>query len=467
MTAMSDNGNLANDSEASPKQPANILQLLEYVTVLGSVAGTVAAFVTKQAVLAAAPMSASLFLNLINRRRIEQANLQNTQAASSQMQLVSEHLGRLQSQIPLGLIPPGAEVTEGLTPEMESAITAIQNAVDNLSQRLGLLETAPQAVGFGLDSEPSALFNADQFNVEFERRIDPLEQKFDALAAYLEQGTPAPATEADSAAVEMLKLQMQVQYTDLEASVNHVLEQLQQLPPANHLEQWAASLSELTHTVESYQQRLADLELSGVNRDAKTEEDVTDVQMDLSAVNRQVQSLLGPLEEKIHQLEAHASTQAAKPAIEPSELTALKAHIDSLTNQLTAQQLVQSAPSSVSEAETQELRQIAAQLETSLSRLDEKVEQVSTALPAALAAQPQTAGQLGDLGKFEQHLKSLELKLDMGLAHLGEELKQVQQANTTQSAQPQISFSSAFNETAEVSDDLSSLDDLLRELETR
>ncbi|KGF73573.1 hypothetical protein DO97_19025 [Neosynechococcus sphagnicola sy1] len=61
-------GNNLESKNTNTKSP---LELAEYASLLLSVAGTVASALTQQAVLAAAPLSLSLILNLANRRRIQ------------------------------------------------------------------------------------------------------------------------------------------------------------------------------------------------------------------------------------------------------------------------------------------------------------------------------------------------------------------------------------------------------------
>ncbi len=58
------------------------LGIAEYVSIAGSVLGSAAALVSQQAIYGLAPVSISLVLNLINRRRLEQLIQQRTPASA-------------------------------------------------------------------------------------------------------------------------------------------------------------------------------------------------------------------------------------------------------------------------------------------------------------------------------------------------------------------------------------------------
>ena len=70
----------------------NWLQTIEYLSLAGSVAGSVAAVLSEQIVYAVAPLSLSLALNLTNRRSFEQKNLQ---ISTSALQQINQQIERL------------------------------------------------------------------------------------------------------------------------------------------------------------------------------------------------------------------------------------------------------------------------------------------------------------------------------------------------------------------------------------
>jgi hypothetical protein len=260
----------------------------------------------------------------------------------------------------------------------------------------------------------------------------------------LEQGVSAPAgvtSEADANAVEMMKLQMQVQYTDLEASMNHVLEQLQQLPEASQLQQWAGQLTELSHVVDASQGRVAALEAAQANLGAQP---TTAPQVDMSDYQNQLQSGLAGFEQKLQGLEAALASVTVTAG----------------SNQ------------GLGDLEPQ-LRQLMEQVETQLGQVGAKVEDVQAALSPATAVQAQQfeQNQQGKLADLQQHLQNLELKVDMSLADIKTNLARVpeliQESLQQQPAQLQplqLSANTAANNGGVDPEDLQSLDALLQEL---
>lgn len=66
------------------KQPG--LEIAEYVSLAGSVLGTIVAVTSKQLVFAAAPLTVALSLNLLNRRRFQQETLDYTSGILTEAQ---------------------------------------------------------------------------------------------------------------------------------------------------------------------------------------------------------------------------------------------------------------------------------------------------------------------------------------------------------------------------------------------
>ncbi|MCS6815383.1 MAG: hypothetical protein NZ772_17660, partial [Cyanobacteria bacterium] len=87
----------------------NFWELGENVLLLGTGVGSVASVVSQQAFYAAAPLSFLLLLNLVNRRRFEQATEQNfTSTVSKIDQQVSAEINSLRQQI--SSLPTHAEL---------------------------------------------------------------------------------------------------------------------------------------------------------------------------------------------------------------------------------------------------------------------------------------------------------------------------------------------------------------------
>ncbi len=86
----------ANQTAMEPQQQApkgsKALAWAEYGMLGTSAVGTVAAFVTKQAAYAAAPLSVSLFLNLLNRQQLSRRLEYQAQQAGQQTQTLNARL---------------------------------------------------------------------------------------------------------------------------------------------------------------------------------------------------------------------------------------------------------------------------------------------------------------------------------------------------------------------------------------
>jgi len=78
----------------------NWLNLSEYALLVGAGIGSLASVASQQILFTAAPVSALLLVNLVNRRRLEAATLTHTEVSVAQLdQKLSEDLGSLRQQI--------------------------------------------------------------------------------------------------------------------------------------------------------------------------------------------------------------------------------------------------------------------------------------------------------------------------------------------------------------------------------
>lgn len=78
----------------------NWLNLSEYALLVGAGIGSLASVASQQILFTAAPVSALLLVNLVNRRRLEEATLAHTDASVTRLdQKLSEDLNALRQQI--------------------------------------------------------------------------------------------------------------------------------------------------------------------------------------------------------------------------------------------------------------------------------------------------------------------------------------------------------------------------------
>jgi tetratricopeptide (TPR) repeat protein len=127
------------------------LDIAEYISLAGAIAGTAAAAVTQQAVLAAAPVSVALGLNLVNRRKLEQLAEQNPAGAALQVQQkLSTEVESLRTS--LKQLPTQEDLTgvkQAIAAELRnqerfsgSSVSAVREELSGMQKRYGeLLET--------------------------------------------------------------------------------------------------------------------------------------------------------------------------------------------------------------------------------------------------------------------------------------------------------------------------------------
>jgi len=113
------------------------LEIAEYASLVGSVAGSTAAFVSQQVVYASAPLTLALSLNRINRHRLEQQTRKNTSAAITQVeQRLSSDVQSIRASVQS--LPPPTELStfswvSGQVRQNRDAVSQIQIQLDQLS----------------------------------------------------------------------------------------------------------------------------------------------------------------------------------------------------------------------------------------------------------------------------------------------------------------------------------------------
>lgn len=139
------------------------LSIAEYLMFLSSGVGSVAAVASQQVLYTAAPLSALLFLNLLNHRRLEQSAQEATDEAVSRVdKKLSGTIAALQQQVqampsPLHL----ASLRKDLQSRHQEAVGDLDRRLNQISQEVGRPEwrTLPNDV-LHLQSQYKALVNA-------------------------------------------------------------------------------------------------------------------------------------------------------------------------------------------------------------------------------------------------------------------------------------------------------------------
>lgn len=306
------------------KRSSRGLVIAEYTALSLSVAGTIVAFVSKQAAYAAAPISVSLFLNLLNRQRLNRQIEQQAQLSAQQAQVLG-HLGQglepLQAQVSgLQLAvehqeqlerdrpDPVAQLTEQLsnqfTAQLDQAQSVTTEQVQALQERLA-----------GLASQ----LELERLQAEFSQQLTPLTEQIAAQKQDSEQ---------QSQALQQLKQQLGAGQIQLEALANRLaaIEQIEGDRP-----DFAAKINQLHRAMAGRLQVLGQLFKGLTAQEQTTQEQTTQLQAALAQQTQQTHALsaqLGQLEAELNRyLQGHNSTHQTLAANSISQ-------IDELTQRL-------------------------------------------------------------------------------------------------------------------------------------
>ncbi len=207
------------------------LDIVEYVSIGSAVVGSAIAFVSQQAIYGLAPVSLSLVLNVINRRRLEQ-RYQQISAVSTQVQQLKsainslnvantklkkdiqnitpshelssvvsrvEELSERQNGLRLSLVPLQSRVDDLIEqfnkrPELEQieslvvVITALKQCIDELPQPEGLQHSAE--LQQQLESGLARLANQSERLTQLEDAIAQVQQQLFELKSNKEPTKP-------------------------------------------------------------------------------------------------------------------------------------------------------------------------------------------------------------------------------------------------------------------------------------
>lgn len=160
----------------------NGLEVTEYVSVAGSVAGTLVAVFSQQLIYSVAPLTLALSLSLINRRRFEQTLQQNMAAVLSEMgtrvrqidREISEEMGSLRDSWQ-GFSTP---IKPLILAPVQEELSQLRERFDSLEQAIGNLTISTKPEGSASLSDTQAKQIAELtpgFDTEYlDRKIEEL-----------------------------------------------------------------------------------------------------------------------------------------------------------------------------------------------------------------------------------------------------------------------------------------------------
>lgn len=356
MRTQSDNNN--------SRQPNRLRfsQLAEYTSLAASVVGVVVSTTSKQVVYAAAPLSISLFLNLLNRQRFEQRTQQSltTTATQVEQQLLqlSRDFSRLQQEVRNELNEQLQTLDARLTSSQQAQAnlpSAIAQIEERLSQLTSSVSTEIQAIRQLFQSQadvvnPATLQdiqqglsrlreritafeslnlgilpqNLAQLQSQFEQRFSQLQDSVFTLRQQLQsqESTPNPATleivrqeltqlQSQIASLESLNLRSVLQaIAQLQGQYNSLLESTSSLE--RRLERFSSreQVDDLQTEVEQLQTGLGQVQANLQQQHDNLQAEFAQLQTELQALIERLPSPIPPLETPNIPIEPFPSQEA-------------------------------------------------------------------------------------------------------------------------------------------------------------
>ncbi len=343
------------------KNKRNWLEVVEYVSIAGSIVGSVVAVISQQVIYAATPVSLSLVLNLINRQRWENGSRQggaddiiqierqisrNVEALREQILALptqgdlggmQEALGRVggaiarvQSEIAvqtreLGSVQANFQNLASLPgdlSEVQAQIEQLSQSIEERSSALALQEAVPaelKSVQQQIDELRQALGNLSQGIANVERSAQNLvsRQELGFLTSEMEKiQRQQRAIEQSVAPIAGELGRLSDRIADVRIHLNALSEELNR-QPAGSVEQMA----ELRDALARIQQRLEELPNPSEQRDfGGVEAGLANLAGEIAALRAQVESRLAEIETNdLHPIRGEiAQLQAQLAALQAS-----------------------------------------------------------------------------------------------------------------------------------------------------
>lgn len=230
-----------------------LLKIVEYTSLAASVAGVVISTASRQVVYAAAPLSLSIFLNLLNRQRFEQQMQQSisTTAAQVEQQLsqLNQGFSRLQQEI-------RNELNQQLQ-ALDTRVTSYQQAQLNLPTELAQLEERLSQLTSNVSSEIQSIRQLLQLQTSV---VNPttLQNIQQELARFQDRITAFESLDLGLVPQNLSHLQAQFEqkFSQLQESVSTLRQQLQFQEPTFD----SATLEIVQQELTQLQNRVASIE---------------------------------------------------------------------------------------------------------------------------------------------------------------------------------------------------------------
>ncbi|MEB3828701.1 tetratricopeptide repeat protein [Phormidium sp. CCY1219] len=405
----------------------SLLDILEYVSVAGSVAGSVAAVASQQIIYAATPLSLSVVINLANRRRLAQEKLAAHKVSQVNEQL-SQEVGALRDRVN-GLptdsefnfvqsaVAKHSETLEALQQQVETTLSlakglelnplrqdiarlrenyaSVQESLSGTIARLDAVEAGGKGTA-GIERLEAAIAQINSKVAQFQNRVSKIE-------------TPSPSTDLTPVFGQISQLQQQL----------------------DTLEE--RDLSSIKQQLEQSNQELAQLRLS--ENQQRDPEKISALESAIQELDRRQNALsdaVTPVRNLSHQLEELSQKVAQQPEIEQVEqlrsaLASAIALLPELKDHLGEQNLSQAAsaiqPVDLTGVE-ESLAKIAESVAEAIAEMEQRIEPLEAVnlnrLQDEMQAQTKDLAQLREQlvgvqqeqGSWESSLNALSDKID-------------------------------------------------------
>jgi predicted nucleic acid-binding Zn-ribbon protein len=404
-------------------------QVAEICFLILGAAGTGAILIGKNmtAALATGPLSFSIFLNLINRRKLDQLTRQQTFLDTTEVQrrLAAEIQG-MRGQVSEG----GAAFS---LPAGEAS--HFQSTLDQMSESLRALETQVQMGGASVGDTNGIAEELEQLRNHQLDLAQSLEAVNQQLRAMPSEGS-AGSYEQELAEIRQSFAAIQQQPVTSAVDVDSL---------RNEFQGMIGSLQQQMGAIEERATFAANSEAAGVDMSAlqsELQQMMLPVQQQVAAMEERVaatsasstdmsefQQMLMPLQQQVAGLESHLQSQAGAPQSDSlrAELHQLVAPIESKLNALEGR--FQEQTGATANSQVEDLR---AELQNMISPLHQQVSGIEARVMETATATPQV--QAEELQQVQGQMSALSEKFEHVAAQLSAEIAGFQQQLQTVSA---------------------------------
>ncbi|HIK10258.1 MAG TPA: tetratricopeptide repeat protein [Oscillatoriaceae cyanobacterium M33_DOE_052] len=435
------------------KQPSG-LELLEYVSVAGTVAGSIASIATKQLAYAVTPASLALVLGALNRKRAmdlvlaqvdrgvatvsEQVKSLPNQSqfgkVETNLQKLSASLAQLETQLPPASAPSTADlepVKEDISQlrtgysNMQEFLASLRTRLESLPQpeRLQQMENALSQLEGKLTQLPDQLQQQQESVAQHTEAIAQMEQRLNSLpvGGEMTAGVSLPA----QSPAELEQLKLAIEQLGLKQNELATREELASLATAVELVQ-QEQIHKLIADVESLDVRVSRM---ARGQDGVSREELAEVRAELTTLDDRLQTIAGGTESVdltgVDQALADiaASVKEALGEME-SRIVPLEAsflensrRLDTLREEMAAS----SPPTTTGDGWQAELERLDAALRTLATKAEVEQLFATVAVGAAVTATAQPASSPSssseDLAQIQQDLAQLRQEVETAQAN--------------------------------------------------